>query len=46
MKLFKKLDCYEYIEYLRREGNKETFDFFLNMHPDTDPKNIKLTYFY
>lgn len=46
MKLFKKLELYAYIEDLRRQGNKETFDFFLNMQPDTDPKNIKLLYFY
>ena len=45
-KLFKKLDMYSYIEDLRRQGNKETFDFFLNMQPDVDPDNIKLLYFY
>ena len=44
--MFKKLDLYTYIEDLRRQGNQETFDFFLDMHPDIDPKNIKLLYFY
>ena len=46
MLLFKQLELYNYIEDLRRQGNKETFDFFLNMHPGIDPKNIKLLYFY
>jgi hypothetical protein len=44
--LFKKIDMYKYVEDLRGQANKELYDFFENIDPDTAPKNIKLLYFY
>jgi len=44
--MFKKIDMYKYVEDLRGLANKELYDFFENIDPDTAPKNIKLLYFY
>ena len=35
-----------YVEELRMLANKEIYDFFEGIDPDTAPKNLKLLYFY
>ena len=35
-----------YVEELRKLANKEIYDFFEGIDPDTAPKNLKLLYFY
>ena len=44
--LYKKMEYYKYIEEIRVEANKEIYDFFEAIDPDTAPKNLKLLYFY
>jgi len=44
--VFRKIDLNNYIEKLRTEANKEIFEFFADIDPNTDSKNLKLLYFY
>ena len=40
------MEFYKYIEELRVAANKEIYDFFEAIDPNTAPKNLKLLYFY
>ena len=44
--LFQRLEMNHYIEDVRKAANKEIYDFFEQIDPDTAPKNLKLLYFY
>ena len=44
--MYKKMEMHHYVESVREAANREIYDFFEGIDPNTAPKNMKLLYFY
>ena len=45
-KIMKKLELHNYLEDMRLDANRNIFDFFKGIDPDTAPRNMRLLYYY